>query len=182
MLRPPQVCSLVVSPESTPLLRKHKAPHSESLTDESPTGRPGGRCCRGRGRGDLSSSPARLCLPGRGHLINQTTKLAAGARTTIITSPHEAASRAIARRIVRIRSDVTATHREILASTRRWQCQQSNLWPVVEASSRRDWSPRSRPSPALLACLLRRPAVWPRVTVTVDHQTLTVWRGGRWCE
>lgn len=99
---------------------------------------------------------------------------------------HLAARSCVARdreeEIVRIRSDVTATHREILASTRcQCQCQQANLWPVVEASSRRDWSPRSRPSPALLAWLLRRPAVWPRVTVTVDHQTLTVWRGGRWC-
>lgn len=171
----------MVSPESTPLLCKHKAPHSESLTDESPTGRPGGRCCRGRGRGALSSSPARLCLPGRGHLINQTTKLAAGARTTIITSPHEAASRAIARRRLSVSA---AMSQQPIA--RFWHLRGGgsassliSLWPV-EASSRRDWSPRSRPSPALLAWLLRRPAVWPRVTVTVDHQTLTVWRGGRW--
>lgn len=137
-----------------------------------------------RGQGALASSPARLC----------GSACRAGV-TSSIKPPnwqpgHAPPSSPRRTKLRRARSRggdcpypqrCQATHREILASTRRWQCQQSNLWPVVESSSRRDWSPRSRPSPALLAWLLRRPAVWPRVTVTVDHQTLTVWRGGRWC-
>lgn len=104
-----------------------------------------------------------LAHPTRGHLINQTTEATAVGRGAVIISPALAAR--LQRSCVAIACPCPQqchrnTHRKFLASTR-WRCQAISS----PSSRRRDLGRR-----------LRLPgfptAVWPRVTVTVDDDSV----------